>query len=79
MPNSSDTNDNDVDVSGVDMSDLKYCETDDNCVIQYNILYNNQCSAGCFNKNSEVDNSCDLKWEPSSPDKICVCNNNICS
>ena len=59
-------------------NDQKYCETDEDCEIKYNIRYNNQCSAGCFNKYAEVDEWCNenMKWELIIED--CSCVNNIC-
>ncbi|MFH1448631.1 MAG: DUF333 domain-containing protein [Candidatus Micrarchaeota archaeon] len=56
--------------------DSKYCESDGDCEVKYNVLYYGECSAGCFNKDTNGDKSCNLAWE-QIPD-ICVCENNRC-
>jgi hypothetical protein len=48
----------------VDDSDEKFCVLDSDCQIKYNVLYNDECSAGCFNTNAQVDESCQMLWEP---------------
>ncbi len=68
------------DKGSIDKSGAKYCETKEDCVIKYNVLYNGECSAGCFNTESKVDSQCNstTKWEPFAPNKTCVCENNKC-
>jgi hypothetical protein len=65
--------------SSVNLSNLKYCQTDNDCTIKYNIKYEGNCSAGCFNKDAKSDNSCNLVWESFAPNKTCTCNDNLCS
>jgi hypothetical protein len=51
----------------------KFCESANDCVIKYNVRYNEECSAGCFNTAASSDNHCTLVWEMFTPDATCSC------
>ncbi len=55
---------------------VRYCETDSDCVLKYNILFGGQCIAGCFNNDASSDPSCNQAWEPLSG--TCKCVGNQC-
>lgn len=56
---------------------VKSCATNTDCSILYNVNYKGKCSAGCFNKNSKIDETCTVEWSkiPGS----CECVNKICT
>ena len=58
----------------VDDSDEKFCVVDEDCQMMYNVLYNDECSAGCFNTNTQVDEWCNqnMVWEPLAGECKCT-------
>jgi len=62
------------------VKDSKYCNTNEDCVVKYNMFYNGQCDAGCFNKDSKTDETCDkaLVWEDLGSDSRCKCIEKTC-
>lgn len=58
----------------------KYCNTDSDCTIKYNVKFNGQCSAGCFNSDTIVDEWCNQnnRYESFPPGTTCTCINHEC-
>lgn len=56
----------------------KYCNTDSDCRVQYNVLFNGKCSADCFNINVSVDRGCTEKYKWELMVNNCVCKNHEC-
>jgi len=61
-------------------ADEKYCKQNKDCTIKYNVNYQGECLAGCFNKETKFDEWCDsnMLWEAFSPDSTCTCQRNKC-
>ncbi|MFH1500963.1 MAG: hypothetical protein ABIE22_03395 [archaeon] len=69
-------NPGDDDSDSVGDDEKKICNINADCGVSYNVLFNNKCSAGCFNSKVVADTGCDLLWEPLIGK--CKCEDNIC-
>ena len=56
-------------------SEEKDCEQISDCLIKYQVYYNGECSADCFNKNvkPDLDRCGNVEFEPFNPETKCRC------